>query len=71
MYLLHGTLNLQIYNMIEGFGSLNLTSQDFVMSQLNTDDLPQSITQIPKIHKLDHLVIKNFKSFSKMFCYNL
>ncbi len=47
----------------------SLTSQDFVMSQLSSTDMPSDLFSLPLISKLDHLVIKNFKSFSTHLFY--
>jgi len=46
-----------------------LSSQDFIMSQLNTSDMPNSLLDLPHVSKLNHLLIKNFKSFSKSSSY--
>ena len=54
--------------MNERLSQPNLTSQDFMMSQLDSDDMPAGIMSLPHIAKLENLIIKNFKSFSNLYC---
>lgn len=40
-----------------------LTSQDFVMSQVPSEDMPSYLSTYPALLRLDNLMITNFKSF--------
>jgi len=55
--------------MNETVSQLNLTSQDFLMSQLNSADIPAGIMSISRIKKIDNMIIKSFKSFSTFLFY--
>ena len=63
----HFELIIFLYlKMIEGIASLALTSQDYLMSQIPSSDMPNNLLNYPAIVKLDCILIKNFKSFSNI-----
>ncbi len=53
--------------MIEGMTNLALTSQDYLMSQIPSSDMPNNLLNYSAIVKLDCILIRNFKSFSNIY----